>query len=52
MAAPKGRGLESTSKVFWAVNTVVQAVLRSNPDAMMIIECTDFSKRHPKISRL
>ena len=48
VAAPKGKGLASTSKVFWAVNTVVQAVLRGNPDAKMIIECTDFSKRHPK----
>ena len=47
VAAPKGKGLASTSKVFWAVNAVVQAVLRSNPDARMIIECTDFSKRHP-----
>ena len=48
VAAPKGMGLASTSKVFWAVNAVVQAVLCSNPDAKMIIECTDFSKRHPE----
>ena len=48
VAAPKGRGLESTSKMFWAVNAVVQAVLRSNPDAKMIIERTDFSKMHPE----
>ena len=48
VAAPKGKGLASTSKVFWAVNAVVQAVLQSNPDAKMIIECTDFSKRHPE----
>ena len=48
VAAPKGKGLASTSKVFWAVNAVVQAVLRGNPNARMLIECTDFSKRHPE----
>ena len=48
VAAPKGKGLKSTSKVFWAVHTVVQAVLRGKSDARTIIECTDFSKRHPE----
>ena len=48
VVAPKGKGLKRTSKVFWAVNAVVQAVLRGNPDAKISIECTDFSKRHPE----
>ena len=48
VAALKGKGLKSTSRVFWAVNAVVQVVLRGNPDDKMTIECTEFPKRHPE----
>ena len=48
VAAPQGQGLRGKSGVFEAVRRIVEAVRTANPDADFLLECTDFSQRHPK----
>ena len=47
VAAPHGQGLKGKSGVFEAVSSIVKAVRAVNPEADFLLECTDFSKRHP-----
>ena len=48
VAAPHGQGLRGKSGVFEAVSRIVKAVREVNPAAHFLLECTDFSTRHPK----
>ena len=47
VTAPQGQGLRGKSGVFEAVRRIVQAVREANPEADFLLECTDFSQRHP-----
>ena len=49
IAAPRGRGIRADSKsgVFEAVRRIVMAVREADPQAHFLVECVDFSQRHP-----
>jgi len=49
IAAPRGRGIKADSKsgVFEAVRRIVMAVREADPQAHFLVECVDFSQRHP-----